>query len=623
MQREEEIDDDDRRKVEHLRRGGEATARLNDIDYELEEMRKRDEDLKVKEQNFERQRAWQKKHGHDYCLGCGGKLQTDDPLGMAYVPPDLLETVRTQPLRKKFVSRKQNQRQSPWLEQASELLARRPATVEEVYPEGNVPTDDHDPTEFRTLRDLELEEGVEERTFVCVRCHALRSGQLNKLGTVDLAWQTSESVRKTLRQMFGHRKFLAVVIVDLANFEASFIPDLEQIIGGNRVLLVGNKFDLLPVGVNEERVRVWLKSRAEERRLDNIRRTLVLSAETGEGMRKLCAEINCLRADDDVVLIGATNVGKSTLINGLVPRLFPGAKTHATTSGLPGTTLNLITFPFDGPSPSFLRQQGETREQLRKTEAQARGNPYSTLKLVGPSYPYDVKAQKREVEELPSQPVPQIKAAPKLIDTPGFVLYDSIDHLLLPTELRGVQIHRRIRPVIFRLVEGKTIFLGGMARVDYVKGPPLYLTVFASRELTLHASSIATADALYLRQKGNLLAPPVKKLDDPQRLDRFPLLEPVKVVVNTADVYDPKSWRTAFTDISIGGIGWVSLTGGSKDRVRCQFHVHVPAGISVFARPPLMPFEAEPTKRKAVQKHGKVAQNKAILHPLTRPRTVG
>ena len=51
--------------------------------------------------------------------------------------------------------------------------------------------------------------------------------------------------------------------------------------------------------------------------------------------------INSVRKNDDVYIVGTTNVGKSTLINKLIERSV-GEKDVVTTSRFPGTTLDMI-----------------------------------------------------------------------------------------------------------------------------------------------------------------------------------------------------------------------------------------------------------------------------------------
>ena len=576
------------------------------VDMELEMLRRREKELDAAQQNFERQRWWQKAAFSDRCLGCGAALQSEDSLGAGYLPAELVPRARKQPLRSSVVEDKKHR--SAWAV-AADRLFRFQATEQQINAqerkegkEGNGGKDLKDRKdskdskggkdgEYQSLHDLNIEMAEEGKPVVCQRCHSFRSGNFHKLEG-DVVFKTAEKVRRELAKTFGHQKYLAVVVVDLVDVSGSWIEEIEHILGGNPVLLVGNKYDLLPKGVNEERVRAWLKKQAAERGLTNVRRTVVLSAFTGHRVKDLVQDIEELRGDRDVVLLGATNVGKSTLLNGLVPRLFPGARTHATTSAMPGTTLNLISFPFSRPSSRF-------------------------LEALSPSQRAQQQQQQHGDDRL------QAQAGPKLIDTPGLVQYQQLDHLLTPAELNLVHSRKRLKPVIVRLVEGKTLFMGGMARVDYVRGPPLYLSLFMAAGIKLHPTDLSRADDLYQNHLGTLLQPPFATPEDPQRLQRFPALQATPFVLKPADIYDPNSWRRAFADICVSGLGWLSLTGGVRDQQRCRFVIHAPPGVGIYIRPPLMPFEAEPPSRKHVIKHGKVPPSKALLHPLTRPRVIG
>jgi len=55
----------------------------------------------------------------------------------------------------------------------------------------------------------------------------------------------------------------------------------------------------------------------------------------------------------------------------------------------------------------------------------------------------------------------------------------------------------QVRPRSFRIVAGKSIFLGGLARLDYLEGPPLVLNIFAAPGIALHPTSIERADNVY------------------------------------------------------------------------------------------------------------------------------
>jgi 30S ribosome assembly GTPase len=438
--------------------------------------------------------------------------------------------------------------------------------------------------DYRYIKVLERGGDGLGEAIVCDRCHSLK---YKGGASFELGYQSSEAAKASVRKAVKRRRCLVIKVVNVTDVEGSLIDDMVSLVGNNPVLLVGNKVDVLPNGVNEERVRVWLKHRAEQLGVLNIRRTMLVSALTGHNMRALIDEIVKLHHGRDVVVLGSTNSGKSTLINQLMPRLHPGARTYLTESPIPGTTLAPLSFPlleqdFD---PSVEAERATTDNRLGKS------------------------------------------GAPRIVDTPGIVNYDQIEHVLEPREIAHVSLRRRIHPKIFRLVEGKCLFLSGLARIDYSSGPPLYFTAFCSDRLRIHPSSIEHADDFYARQLDN-----VDHQND--RDESAALLYPIRrepplvcrhIRLNTADIYDRHSWRKAFADISVSGLGWISLTGGTKGSEPIELQVRAPEGVRVTVRPPIMPYEAEPTKRVGSKliKHGKVRTGRPLLHPLTPSRVIG
>ena len=55
------------------------------------------------------------------------------------------------------------------------------------------------------------------------------------------------------------RKVVVFKVVDVFDFDGSFLPDFREIVGNNPVILIANKSDLLPRRVSYERVTTWLR----------------------------------------------------------------------------------------------------------------------------------------------------------------------------------------------------------------------------------------------------------------------------------------------------------------------------------------------------------------------------
>jgi len=91
-----------------------------------------------------------------------------------------------------------------------------------------------------------------------------------------------------------------------------------------------------------------------------------------------------------------------------------------------------------------------------------------------------------------------------LVDTPGLRAPSTIAARL------GVEPTRRVRATTVRLQRGKSVFFGGLARIDYTDGEPrnIYVTLFAAADVSVHVTPTVKADALYARHCGTLLRPP-------------------------------------------------------------------------------------------------------------------
>ncbi|BDR56225.1 ribosome biogenesis GTPase YqeH [Xylocopilactobacillus apis] len=182
---------------------------------------------------------------------------------------------------------------------------------------------------------------------------------------------------------------------------------------------------------------------------------------------------------EDVYFVGNANVGKSSLINALVKSQNRNI-TEPAVSSLPGTTLNFLTFK-NGVQTWF--------------------------------------------------------------DTPGILLKNqslsifSIDdwQLILPTN--------QLKTIIFQLDSGQTIFIGGLAWVDFVKGQKSSFVFYFNSNISLHRKKTNENEIFYFQHVGNILIPPKEKLKD---TDVFKYKQ-LKIKTNEKK------------DVVFPGIGWLTL----------------------------------------------------------------
>ncbi|MCD8511102.1 MAG: ribosome biogenesis GTPase YqeH [Bacillus sp. (in: Bacteria)] len=335
---------------------------------------------------------------------------------------------------------------------------------------------------------------MEREVVICQRCFRLK--HYNEVQDVSL---TDDDFLKILNTL-GKKKALIVKIVDIFDFDGSWLPGLHRFVGNNPILLVGNKVDLLPKSVKRTKLIQWMRATSKNYGLDAAEVHL-MSAETGEGVMETADIIEKHRNKGDVYVVGCTNVGKSTFINRLLKEFGADDEFMITTSNIPGTTLDMIDVPLDDGSSLF--------------------------------------------------------------DTPGIINHHQMAHQLDKKELKIISPRKEIKPTVFQLRSGQTLFMGGVARVDFTEGEEQSFVCYFSNDLKIHRTKLEKADELYDNHLGELLTPPMK-----ENKDSFPPL--VK-----------KEWKFSKDkqDIVISGLGWITVHGSGA-----TVRVHVPKGVHVSVR---------------------------------------
>lgn len=276
----------------------------------------------------------------------------------------------------------------------------------------------------------------------------------------------------------GTKDALIVNVIDIFDFNGSLIPGLHRFVGNNPVLLVGNKVDLLPKSLKRGKMTQWLKERAFEEGL-RPEDVILTSAMKAKEMDSLLETIEKHRKGRDVFVVGVTNVGKSTLINQIIKNT-AGVQDLITTSQFPGTTLDRIEIPLeDGKN---------------------------------------------------------------LIDTPGIIHRHQMAHVLGDKDLKLIAPKKEIKPMVYQLNEEQTLFFGGVARFDYLKGGRRSFTCFLSNDLKIHRTKLEKADELYANHVGGMLQPPRQ-----EEVESFPELVRFEFSVKEK------------SDIVFAGLGWVTV----------------------------------------------------------------
>jgi len=482
-------------------------------------------------------------------------------------------------------------------------------------------------TEMSNAAEFRHSVGTIRRTrrkrLTCMRCHKLTNYGLAK-GSVDVMedWRFSallslrlnppadKAERDSLRiglqdaglleateggeDVEDIRPAVVVKLVDVFDVQGTLLKGLQEIVAQkHRLLIVANKADLLPESVGLTRVTSWLRSQVQKAGLDP-HSVHILSAKkphTVEFKRFLQKVRQAAQPDPiqagrylraskdgalDVYIIGATNVGKSTLVNALIDQRIITTGRKVTTSGLPGTTLGLVEFKLKG--------EGKFKPG-------------------------------------------------RLFDTPGVVDRSHPMHSLQKNELQAIMPRTRLRPVTYKLKAGQSLLLGALVLIEQTAGRPFFFTAVVSPQVTVHVTrSEKVAELLATRTGGDdpFLYPPYEhKRVLEVGVGAVPAwnetIESIRELKELSDCNSPKNddsnagakysirdnptdsnhcinllefqgkgWRKACVEIVLPGLGWVGLSGVGMVRVA----VHSPPSIEPIIREPLLPFDALPTSKR-------------------------
>lgn len=292
---------------------------------------------------------------------------------------------------------------------------------------------------------------------------------------------------------------LVVHVIDLFDVDGTLLKSLPRIVGDNPIVLVGNKVDLLPKSTNERRLKNWLKRMAKEANI-KVADVFLVSAIKGYHLDELAIYMEEMRKQKDIYVVGVTNVGKSSFINRFIERSI-GEKDAITTSYFPGTTLGFIEIPLDSQSA--------------------------------------------------------------LIDTPGIINPQQIAHFVSKNDLKMMIPKKEVKSRNYQLNSGQTLFIGGLLRMDFVKGNRQAIVCYFANDMPIHRTKLEKADALYENQLGKLLTPP-----EAAHTDEMPPMQKSSYRI-----------KDSYTDIVIAGLGWITILESN-----ITIDIHVPRGVAVHLR---------------------------------------
>ncbi|XP_038554784.1 nitric oxide-associated protein 1 isoform X4 [Micropterus salmoides] len=467
---------------------------------------------------------------------------------------------------------------------------------------------------FKALREEERLSGA-----TCQRCHLLTHH--HKALSLTMS---ADQYRAVVRQVRPH-KALVLLIVDLLDVPDSIVADLPELVGTNKhVVVLGNKIDLLPGDSPNylQRIKRQLAQYCRDAGFGGqVTDVHLISAKTGYGIEGLITSLQrSWRYKGDVYLVGSANAGKSTLFNTLLESDYCKSKGSdvihkATISPWPGTTLNLLKFPIINPTPyRMFRRQERLNEAARQTESELSQDELKRLKhfsrqgylvgRVGRTFRSDIRSKSKEIDfdpdslafgenedgdmttTAPSRPTDEftfneLKDAHWLFDTPGIMKEHDILSLLTEEEVMSVVPTQAVVPRTFVLKPGLSLFLGALARIDFLQGgKSCWFSVVASSRVPVHVTSLEKAASVYEKHAGHvLLGVP---LGGSERMKEFPALVPQEFRL------EGRGYLEAAADIKLSSAGWVAVTAAEGDQLLLRVHGPEAAGFSLRT-PPLLP----------------------------------
>lgn len=470
---------------------------------------------------------------------------------------------------------------------------------------------------------------------LCQRC------KFSQTYNASLGSEVSEETYKDmLHEIRMAEPSIICVLVDLTDFPSGLYTNLNGLVGTqHRILIVGNKLDLLPHDGPHmlRRVLYSFRNNLSKLRTDSknllIHDVMLLSARTGFGVESLVTRLLALsERPKNIYLLGSSNSGKSTLFSALLQSDLSAIRQGDLLSrisifkSIDSTEINLLKFPIEQPEGWEVELKKRKMERVERDEAarensllgcikHRQANTIHTTNLIdrfeyhslpsGISSSTDLSLVEIENEGVQlkftadhpltihkdkfsrtplSATKEEFPGHAFFHQTPSFATKDQLHNLLTTEERLEVFPNETIVPRTYSLRPLQTIFIAGLARLDLLtSNASVIVTVFVSKYLPIHVIPTRKADKFYYTFLGSsYLGVPFGSID---RLRDWPQLESSNKNFHVRGYNDHQGDK----DIVFSSVGWAAINVPIDQE--CIVKAYTPEGRGISSRsPPLLSF---------------------------------